>query len=171
MKKPVVKGVNLKNPLYESTKQWKKDESMMCIVVKHTSQNIPKEQEQHYPLFYISWASGGGALWDVPVIGHELLRNQPRGNGKWLVFAHGKWPMFSFFDRFSNTIFEYLWLLAHPRVPFSKPWRTKPYVCATMLNLSVYFKLWSTYQLSYLHLSTQVFTSDLLPLPDYSFGG
>jgi len=58
----------------------------MCIVVKHTSQNIPKEQEQHYPLFYISWAWGGAYgmfQWlDMNYSGTKA------GNGKWLVFAH-----------------------------------------------------------------------------------
>lgn len=127
----------------------------MFIVVKHTSQNIPKEQEQHYPLFYISWASGGRPM---GCSSDWAWTTQEPTTWQWKMtrVCPCVWPMFSFFDRFSNTIFEYLWLLAHPRVPFSKPWTTKPYVCATMLNLSVYFKLWTTYQLSYLHKYTSI---------------
>jgi hypothetical protein len=162
MKKPVVKGVNLKNPPLLINQPMKKGH-LWCVLWWNTHRKTFQKNKNNTIPYSTSLERGGG-LWDVPVIGHELLRNQ---SWQWKMtrVCPCVWPMFSFFDRFSNTIFDYL------HIPFSKRWTTKPYVCATMLNLSVYFKLWTTYQLSYLHLSTQVFTSDLLPLPDYSFGG
>ena len=98
--------------------------------------------------------SVGGGLWDVPVIGHELLWNQ---SWQWKMtrVCPCVWPMFSFVDRFSNTIFDYL------HIPFSKRWTTKPYVCATMLNLCLFQVVNHNYQLSLIYICVHKYSPQI----------